>query len=143
MQKYKTFDTDTITQIEKICQFMISLALKHNTKAWAKKQKETYEGLLQFVHQNQSLSSNQCKIIAVGCEKNKLDCPDEVVQKAIFAGFEPSDFVLDEQADDLESALDELDKKLSARITKDQLDSVLTALALELSDKVFEILRAK
>lgn len=50
---------------------------------------ETYDNLQDQLDKKGELSEAQCKIVAIGCDFNNLDCPQDVLDRAVDAGYRP------------------------------------------------------
>jgi hypothetical protein len=143
---YNKFDNKSITEIKAICLSMLDIANKKKGK-WTHRTIEKYTGLMNWLEKHQSLSPAQCQIIVDGCKLNALVCPDAVLLQAGYAVEKtaPKDVLFEHEASV------PVQRKVKAPVPapapsplfyldKEQLDMIMTTVALSLSDKVYELL---
>jgi len=86
MEKPKmTFDKITISETLHVIDQLQAVAAKIRSEVMAAK----YSGLRTYLLRHDCLSNAQCKIIAKGCDLNKIDPPFQIAQGAIAAGYKP------------------------------------------------------
>lgn len=122
---YNKFTTESITQIEEVCRIILQIAENKKEQKWAGTTIEKYNGLLTHLHQYKSLSPSQCGIIETGCRLNGLNVPQAIQDKINPPEPQPEP------------------EHITVQINKEHLDEILTIAALQLSDKVFEVLQQK
>ena len=120
---YEKFDEQTCNELEVIFEAIIAKATANSDKEWAQRTLEIYVGFQFHVENWSSLSPKQCQVIANGCTYNGLNCPMEVMDRAIEAGYKAKHAPITDGVErtvtitqaDLDAAFGEIANQLSAQ----------------------------
>ena len=119
------------TEVLQTLQVIANTAEKKKFKNW-ETCVETYEGLQDYLISHGYLTERQGEIVKRGCQYNKMPCPD-VIDPQEIDPFEDILFAAREAAEEQEKAA-------KPSISKEDLDTLLTQIALSFSDHLYKTL---